>query len=523
MRIGLIGPVPPELGGASHGGVATHQAHLAAGLAACRELQVALLATNARRPAGRIPNDLPFALARLDVPDRVLGLLSPGYLARVGPGRLLRYAADLAARGADGSRREVLANLLAYGAFLDRARPDVVHVQHPLERMAYLRRVSALEGRRWPVVVTAHSLFGEHAEDVIHGLMADNLRAADRVIAVSPHVAQQALSLGVDASRVRVIRSGVDVDHFRPRDRGSARLAAGVGATTPLVLFVGNLEPRKQVDVLLRAFALVRGHLSDAQLVVIGTGHSAGAEDQTGRLQALAIELGLGSVVRFEGHVSPPALLEWYAAADVFALPSSSEAQGIAALEAMACGLPVVASAVGGLPGTVQDGRTGWLVPSGDSAALAARLLELLRDPARCGAMGQAARDLVAREFSWQRAINATVEVYRELLATSIPRRGPSVLVVPLGETPHAEVERALSAHFSGRRLDWLDRSALRRHPWRVLPRLWARRYADAVLVAPDLSQPRLALTSFLLAVARARRHWRIDLRGGREPFDVRG
>jgi glycosyltransferase involved in cell wall biosynthesis len=179
-----------------------------------------------------------------------------------------------------------------------------------------------------------------------------------------------------------------------------------------MVLFVGNLEPRKQVDVLLRAVRGLRG----AQLVAIGTGDSAGADDQTTQLQQLAHELQLDDIVRFVGRVSSQDLERWYAAADVFALPSSSEAQGIVALEAMASGLPVIASAVGGLLGTIDDGRTGYLVPSGDFDALAARLAELLSNPSQRARIGMAARESVAREFTWDRAVLATLGVYTELV-----------------------------------------------------------------------------------------------------------
>jgi glycosyltransferase involved in cell wall biosynthesis len=356
-------------------------------------------------------------LARPCLPERPAAFLAPGYVARVGARRLAHYGLALAGARAEGSRREVLGQLLAYRAFLDAARPDVVHVQHPLERTHYMRQVSRLERRRWPLVVTAHSFFGEHADSVIHNFMAPNLRAADRVIAVSPHIAEQAARLGADPSRIRVIRSGIDVERYQPADRGLARAALGLSHEVPLVLFVGNLEPRKQVDVLLRALAQVRTHVPGAELVVVGSGESAGADDQTLRLGQLADELGLHDAVRWVGRVDDAALRTWYAAADVFALPSSSEAQGIVALEAMACGLPVVASAVGGLLGTVEDGQTGYLVPSGAVEPLAQRLVELLSDPARRQTIGQAARSVVARDFTWQRAVEATVDVYREVVA----------------------------------------------------------------------------------------------------------
>jgi len=120
--------------------------------------------------------------------------------------------------------------------------------------------------------------------------------------------------------------------------------------------------------------------------------------------------------VCFTGRVEHETLLDWYAAADVFALPSSSEAQGIVALEAMACGLPVVASAVGGLFGTIDDSENGYLVSPGEVEPLAQRLSQLLRDPALRESIGAAALSKVGREFSWQRTIQATADVYRELL-----------------------------------------------------------------------------------------------------------
>jgi glycosyltransferase involved in cell wall biosynthesis len=256
VRVALIGPVPPHLGGAVPGGVATHQVHLAAGLAAAGTY-APLLATNTRAsPAASraAEGEALFPLYRMARPTRA----RTRYLLAVGAHRAAWYASQLAFSRQDGSRREVLANLLWYRRFLAEIRPDLVHVQHPLERCTYARHVVRLEGWKMPLVVTAHSLFGEHAESTIETVMAPNLRAADFVIAVSPHVADQAMQLGVQSRRLRVIRSGVDVEHFRPRplERAAARQALGVEPDARVVLFVGNLEPRKQVDVLLRACLL---------------------------------------------------------------------------------------------------------------------------------------------------------------------------------------------------------------------------------------------------------------------------
>jgi glycosyltransferase involved in cell wall biosynthesis len=246
--------------------------------------------------------------------------------------------------------------------------------------------------------------------------MAPNLRAADRVIAVSDHIADQAIEVGVDGARVHVIRSGVDTERFHPRERAGARARLNLASDPAVVLFVGNLEPRKQVDVLLRAIAQVRHEVTNVLLLVIGSGESAGVQDQSARLQRLTSELGIGDVVRFLGRVSDARLLDAYAAADAFALASSSEAQGIVALEAMACGLSVVATAVGGLLGTIEDGQTGYLVPAGDVDSLAERLVLVLSDASRRAAIGKAARRAVEARFTWSLAVQATIEVYREVL-----------------------------------------------------------------------------------------------------------
>jgi glycosyltransferase involved in cell wall biosynthesis len=414
VRVALIGPVPPQVGGWTPGGVATHQVHLATGLAKAN-IYAPLLATNTRVGAEAWQardGEVAFPLFRMAGPS----LGRRDYLAAVGLERAVRYALHLRSRSVDGSRREVLWNLLWYRRFLAEVRPDVIHVQHPLERCQYVRMLRPLEGWHTPLVVTAHSLFGEHSESTIQTLMGPNLRAADRVIAVSPHIAEQALSLGVDWSKMRVIRSGVDVDRFRPGDRGAARRTLGLDRHVPVVLFVGNLEPRKQVDILLRAVARVREQVPDVRLVVAGSGQSAGVDDQTARLVRLTRELDLSEIVQFVGHVEDRTLLDYYAAADVFALASSSEAQGIVALEAMACGLPVVATAVGGLLGTIEGGQTGVLVPAGQPELLAERLCELLRDASLRSQLGAAARRAVERDFSWSKAVAATLEVYREIV-----------------------------------------------------------------------------------------------------------
>lgn len=412
-RVALIGPVIPSLGGSTPGGVATHQVHLAATLAR-QGVRASLLATNAVSAPGTWQDEWAgLALYRMARPQDVLDALIR-YLPAVGTRAAVQEAVALASRGDEGlgARRTVLGNVLWYRRFLRTARPDVVHVQHPLERCSYARRALLSERLHVPLVVTAHSLFGEHEDATIRRLMAPNLRAADAVIAVSPHVGRQAEELGVDVGRITVIRSGVDTLHLQPQDRDAARARVGVAGPGPHVLFVGNLEPRKALDVLVRAWTGVGERLPGATLWIVGSGESAGADDQGPLLKRLVAALGVGGSVRFVGRVPDDDLASWYAAAHVFVLPSHSEAQGIVALEAMACGTPVVASAVGGLLGTIQDGETGLLVPAGAIEPLRDALLKLLSDPEWARVVAQAGRKKVEEEFSWDVAARATQEVY---------------------------------------------------------------------------------------------------------------
>ena len=546
MRVALIGPVPPRLGGATPGGVATHQAHLAEGLAAAR-VYAPLLATNAAEQSAR--------QSRVTFPLYCVAQGWPRLDTRLAP-----YAFSLARARNQGSRREILRNLLWYRRFLAAVEPDLIHVQHPLERCLYIRMIQQRERWRIPLVVTAHSLFGEHPDEVIDRLMAPNLRAADHVIAVSEHIAEQAVQLGATRERISVIRSGVDTERFQPRDKQAARRRLDIPQDRPLVLFVGNLEPRKQLDVLLRAMGCVRERSPDPLLLVVGTGASAGAMDQTVQLLRLTSDLDLTNTVRFVGSVDDEHLLDYYAAADVFALPSSSEAQGIVALEAMACGLPVVATAVGGLLGTIQDGETGFLVRSGDVAQLSERLIDVLGSRQRSEAIGAAARRAVEHEFAWPRAVEATIGVYREVLerrqrrvtspGAQVPTGGSGriqigaesasaaqdraadvagtrsrpverLIAIPLGDSSRAEVESALTRQFGTTAVTWLDRHHLRRNPFAAVWQLRQEQYGAAVLVAPDLHHARLRLTSLVLVMPRAKFQWRVDLHGNREAWSA--
>jgi D-inositol-3-phosphate glycosyltransferase len=194
-------------------------------------------------------------------------------------------------------------------------------------------------------------------------------------------------SYAAPPDRIAIIPPGVDLRHFRPLspdERATQRARLGVSPDTCMLLWVGRVEPLKGLDSLIEALALLRPALRERVRVLLVGGEpeerAAAWNSEQRRLDALRQQHGVAPLVRFVGaqpHADLPAL---YAAADLFVMPSHYESFGMAALEALACGTPVVASDVGGLRILIEHGRSGALVPPADAAALAAQLDTLLHD-----------------------------------------------------------------------------------------------------------------------------------------------
>lgn len=219
-------------------------------------------------------------------------------------------------------------------------------------------------------------------------------RCAQAIVANSSAAKTQLEREGVPAARIHVIPNGVTIQ----------RLAAPAARPVRTILTVANLRPEKAHDVLLRAAAMLAPTRPELRVVFAGDG------PRDAELRALAATLGLADRVEFLGHVDDvPSLL---ARAGAFVLPSRSEAFPNAAMEAMAAGLPVVASAVGGLLDLVDHGRTGLLVPVDDAGAFAAAIDQLMADPARAARIGAAAREDVMNRYSFDRMVRAFEDLY---------------------------------------------------------------------------------------------------------------
>jgi len=244
---------------------------------------------------------------------------------------------------------------------------------------------------------------------------------ADRVLAPTPTEAAQLVGLyRADPSCVRLVPPGVDHLLFEPGDRSSALERLHLSAGARLALYVGRLQPHKGPDVAVRtlAEAVARDSEAAADLVLAIVGGPSGPDKgaEVARLLELASALGVNERVMLFPPQPQAKLVDFYTAADVVLVPSRSESFGLVALEAQACGTPVIAADVGGLPYVVQHGRSGFLVEGHDPGDHAERLLQILRDPGLALAFSEEAARHALR-FTWDATTDQMAAVYDEILA----------------------------------------------------------------------------------------------------------
>ncbi len=245
---------------------------------------------------------------------------------------------------------------------------------------------------------------------------------SDALLASCDVEAEQLVDLyGADRQRIEIVPLGVDHAFFSPGDRRMARRALGLDdASGPLLLFVGRIQPLKGADVAVRALAELRsGGVRDARLVIVGGPSGPHGDEEIEALHAMSSALGLSQSVVFKPPQPHELLSTYYRAADCCLVPSRSESFGLVALEAAACGTPVVAAAVGGLTTLVKDGRTGYLVESGDAEAFAKRVAQIVTHPERQAALG-AGGALMAREYTWSTAASRLRSLHGSLTSREL-------------------------------------------------------------------------------------------------------
>ena len=261
-------------------------------------------------------------------------------------------------------------------------------------------------------LIKTQSRMGEEEPEVRGAVEKELAASANRIIGFSHHERDALVRLyGAEAARITLAPCGVDLDRFRPVDREEARRRVGLNGEK-VVLFVGRLEPLKGVDLLLHATAQMN---SEEALRVLVVGGAEEGNNEMDRLKGLARELNVEKSVDFAGRVDQPELPFYYSAADVYVLPSYYESFGLSALEAMACGTPVVAARVGGLSSLVHHGHTGYLEPWRCPESFANSLEMILSSRDLREGMGRAARRR-AENMSWERVAAEVARVYETAL-----------------------------------------------------------------------------------------------------------
>jgi D-inositol-3-phosphate glycosyltransferase len=244
------------------------------------------------------------------------------------------------------------------------------------------------------------------------------MQTAERLIAATHAERVQMLLLyRADRRRIEVVPPGVDLQRFHPIDRQQAKYMIGLDTHNRLLLSVGRIERLKGIDVVCQALAILKDRcpeeMAEVKYYVIGgdlDGNSSD-NDELQHLQELCASLGLEEMIKFVGAKGHEELLDYYNAADALVMPSDYESFGMVALEAMACGTPVIASEVGGLAFLVNDGVTGYHVPTREPEALAERIFWLLTDNHAWQQMSQAAHQS-ATTYSWNRIADKLMEIF---------------------------------------------------------------------------------------------------------------
>ncbi|TCI99091.1 D-inositol-3-phosphate glycosyltransferase [Aeromicrobium sp. IC_218] len=310
---------------------------------------------------------------------------------------------------------------------------DVVHSHYWLSG-----QVGTVAAERWsvPLVHTMHTMAkvknarlaeGDTPEPIgrVRG-EEEIVRLADRLVANTEEEAAELVGLyEADPAQVVVVHPGVDLDVFRADRRDTARASLGLADDAVVLLFAGRIQPLKAPDVLLRAVAVLLERdpsLRERLVVPVVGGASGSGLEAPDALADLARELGLDDVVWFEPPVRQDVLADWYAAASAVCVPSYNESFGLVALEAQACGTPVVAARVGGLPTAVADEVSGLLVDGHEPADWADALERLVADPGLADAMGRKAVEH-ASSFGWEATVDRTLEVYEAARAAQEGRR----------------------------------------------------------------------------------------------------
>ena len=310
----------------------------------------------------------------------------------------------------DEFTKNVRAHIVASGGV------DVLHANYWLSGLSGHQLKHELD---LPLVTTFHTLArvkaqgGDFESDIREKSESDIIGCADAICVSCTEEERQFIDLyGNPPGTLEIVAPGVEHAFFAPGEKRGARHALGIAFDVPVLLFVGRIQPLKGLDVAVQALAQL--HAKNAQLIVVGGASGSDGNDELEKVMQLARGLGVHNNIRFVEPQAHHMLSTYYRAADVVVVPSRSESFGLVALEAAACGIPVVASAVGGLLTIIDNGETGYLVPHRDPALFAEHIDELLAHPTMARAMGAKAA-AKARDYTWSFAAARLRRVYADV------------------------------------------------------------------------------------------------------------
>ncbi|NQW59460.1 glycosyltransferase [bacterium] len=293
---------------------------------------------------------------------------------------------------------------------------DVLHANYWLSGLSAHQLKHELD---LPLVTTFHTLArvkaqgGDFESDIREKSESDIIGCADAICVSCTEEERQFIDLyGNPPGTLEIVAPGVEHAFFAPGEKRGARHALGIAFDVPVLLFVGRIQPLKGLDVAVQALAQLQA--KNAQLIVVGGASGSEGNEEIEKVMQLARSLGVHNNIRFVEPQAHHMLSTYYRAADVVVVPSRSESFGLVALEAAACGIPVVASAVGGLLTIIDDGETGYLVPRRDPALFAGHIDELLAHPTMARAMGAKAAEK-ARHYTWSFAAARLRRVYTDV------------------------------------------------------------------------------------------------------------
>lgn len=299
-------------------------------------------------------------------------------------------------------------------------KPDLIHA-HYATSFGFWGAISGAH----PFILSAwgSDIFSFPRQSPVHRYLLQWILSKADFLCSTSHVMAKEMRLYIESKReIRVIPFGVDIEQFSPPEQmeksGSGKLVFGVAK---------YLQPVYGLDILLKAFAKLEQKDPGRALLRI-----AGSGPELGRLQALAIHLGISGIVEWLGEIPNCRVADFYKKTDVIVVPSRQESFGVTAVEGSACARPIIASRVGGLPEVVLDGETGIMAEPGDIESLVQAMERLIHNPEERAKMGKAGREFVLKHYDWQRNVTQMEEVYYSLIKSrdSISQKSPNRRVI---------------------------------------------------------------------------------------------